>query len=116
LLRRSPSVAKDAMDPLQALGLADGGEPPFDLVFIDADKPSDPRYLELALELVRSGSVVIGDDVVRDGSIADERSLDPSVVGVRRFCSDPTTPGPPTTAIQTVGGKGYDGFTISYVP
>lgn len=64
-------------------GLA--GEAPFDLVFIDADKPSNPVYLRWAIELTRPGSVIIGDNVVRDGAVVDADSSDPRVQGVRRF-------------------------------
>lgn len=61
------------------------GTAPFDLVFIDADKPSNPEYLEWALKLTRPGSVIIGDNVVRDGAVVDATSSDPRVQGVRRF-------------------------------
>jgi len=89
---------------------------PFDLIFIDADKPNNPTYLRLALQLSRQGTIIIGDNVVRQGEAVNDRSLDPKVQGVRIFCKqlarDATLS---TTAIQTVGMKGYDGFTLSIV-
>lgn len=88
----------------------------FDLVFIDADKPSNPLYLEWALKLTRPGSIIIGDNVVRDGAVADAAGNDPNVKGVRSFLS--LIGGNPklnATAIQTVGSKGYDGFAIAVV-
>ncbi|CAM5488693.1 O-methyltransferase [Streptomyces aurantiogriseus] len=89
---------------------------PFDLVFIDADKPSNPEYLEWALRLTRPGSVIIGDNVVRDGAVTDADSEDPRVRGVRRFTE--LIAGHPrltATAVQTVGEKGYDGFVLALV-
>ncbi|MEV6579008.1 O-methyltransferase [Streptomyces sp. NPDC051582] len=89
---------------------------PFDLVFIDADKPSNPAYLEWALELTRPGSVIIGDNVVRDGAVVDPDSTDPRVQGVRRFTE--LIAGQPkltATALQTVGSKGYDGLVMALV-
>ncbi|TEA77011.1 O-methyltransferase [Allopusillimonas ginsengisoli] len=91
-------------------------EGPFDLVFIDADKPNNPVYLEWALKLTRPGSVIVGDNVVRGGAVVDRRSTDPNVLGVRRFAemlaADPRLD---STALQTVGEKGWDGFTVSFV-
>ncbi|MFE2527765.1 O-methyltransferase [Streptomyces sp. NPDC059382] len=95
-------------------GLA-GGEP-FDLVFIDADKPSNPLYLEWALKLTRPGSVILGDNVVRDGAVVDGDSTDPRVQGVRRFTElIAEHPRLSATALQTVGSKGYDGFVMALV-
>ena len=89
---------------------------PFDLVFIDADKPNNPAYLEWALGLSRPGTVIIGDNVVRGGAVVDGNSTDPNVQGVRRFlemmASDDRLD---STALQTVGEKGWDGFSISVV-
>lgn len=89
---------------------------PFDLVFIDADKPSNPDYLAWALRLTRRGSIVIGDNVVRDGAVIDAASTDPRVLGVRRFTDligeDPRLI---ATAMQTVGSKGWDGFVTALV-
>ncbi|WP_406194494.1 O-methyltransferase [Kitasatospora sp. NBC_01560] len=103
-----------ALDTLPQLA-ADGGEP-FDLVFIDADKPSNPAYLEWALRLTRPGSLIIGDNVVRDGAVTDPASTDPRVRGVRRFTElVGEHPRLTATAIQTVGEKGYDGFVLALV-
>lgn len=104
----------DALDSLAQLG-AEKAEP-FDMIFIDADKPNNPNYFEWALKLSRRGSIIILDNVVRKGAVADESSSDPSVQGVRRFfemvASEPRVS---ATAIQTVGSKGYDGFSILLV-
>ncbi|MGA2124860.1 MAG: O-methyltransferase [Xanthobacteraceae bacterium] len=93
--------------------LAAEGRGPFDLVFIDADKPSNPDYLAWSLKLTRRGSLIIADNVVRDGAVADPRSRDPSILGIRRFnarvAADPRLS---ATAIQTVGAKGYDGIAL----
>ncbi len=97
-------------------GLAKDRVAPFDLVFIDADKPSNPQYLALALKLARSGSVIISDNVVRDGEVANYGSEDPNVIGIRQYCIDLKSLSLPSTGIQTVGTKGYDGFSISIVP
>jgi predicted O-methyltransferase YrrM len=86
---------------------------PFDLIFIDADKKNIPSYFEWALRLSRPGSVIIVDNVVRDGRVIDSKSDDPDIQGVRRFLemvgANATVS---ATAIQTVGLKGYDGFAI----
>ena len=96
--------------------IAREGLGPFDLIFIDADKPSNPDYLAWALRLARPGSVIIGDNVVRDGAIADPSSDDPRVQGVRRFFDMiANEPRLTATAIQTVGAKGWDGFAIAIV-
>ena len=89
---------------------------PFDLTFIDADKPSNPEYFAWALKLSRPGSVIIVDNVVRGGAVLDENSNDPNVVGVRRmFDLIASEPRVSATAIQTVGSKGYDGFAMVLV-
>ena len=88
---------------------------PFDLIFIDADKPSNPAYLELALQLARPGTVIIGDNVVREGMVAAQQSTDPKVIGVQTYCRALGPAGLLSTGIQTVGRKGYDGFAISIV-
>lgn len=89
---------------------------PFDLVFIDADKPNNPVYLEWALKLARPGTVIVGDNVVRGGGILDKGGADPSVDGVRRFLESlAADPRLDSTALQTVGEKGWDGFSISIV-
>jgi predicted O-methyltransferase YrrM len=96
--------------------LAAEGNAPFDLIFIDADKENYPGYLEWALRLSRPGSLIIGDNVVRDGKVIDAADPDPAIKGVRRMneiiASDPRLY---ATAIQTVGSKGYDGFMIAIV-
>ena len=89
---------------------------PFDLVFIDADKPSNPDYLAWALKLTRPGSLIVADNVVRDGGVIDAQSADPSVQGVRRFTD--MLAGEPrlvATVLQTVGAKGWDGFAMALV-
>ncbi len=95
--------------------IGEGGEP-FDLVFIDADKAGNPGYLRAALALSRPGTVIICDNVVRDGSVADAASDDPGVLGTRRmFEQVAAEPRLRATAIQTVGAKGWDGFMIALV-
>lgn len=96
--------------------LATAGAEPFDLVFIDADKASSVEYFRRALELTRPGSLIITDNVVRGGAVVDAASTDPSVVGVRGLYDVlAAEPRVSATAIQTVGGKGYDGFAIALV-
>ena len=96
--------------------LAEEKVDPFDVIFIDADKPNNPEYLEWALRLSRPGTLIIGDNVVREGAVADPGSRDPNVIGVRSFirllAEDPRIE---ATAIQTVGAKGYDGFALAFV-
>ena len=88
---------------------------PFDLVFIDADKPNNPAYLEAALALTRPGSVIVLDNVTRQGRVADAQSAAPDVAGVRTalrmVAEDPRLD---ATALQTVGVKGWDGFALIY--
>ena len=89
---------------------------PFDLIFIDADKEHIPEYFDWALKLSRPGTLIIVDNVVRDGGVIDADITDPRIQGVRRFVEQlRTTPGVSGTAIQTVGIKGYDGFAIMLV-
>ena len=89
---------------------------PFDMIFIDADKPNNPEYLELVLRLSRPGTLIVGDNVVRDGEVANNNASDHKVQGARRFCELLSDPGRfATAAVQTVGVKGYDGFTLSIV-
>ncbi len=89
---------------------------PFDFIFIDADKPSNPDYLRWALRLARPGSLIIGDNIVRDGEVINEESTDPRVQGVRSFLKlIADHPSLEATALQTVGSKGYDGFVIARV-
>jgi len=92
------------------------GEEPFDMIFIDADKPNNPNYLRLSLELSKSGTVIFGDNVIRDGQLCNAASSDEKVIGVRKFIEDMgKLDCLESTALQTVGIKGYDGFTISIV-
>ncbi|MFB6393608.1 O-methyltransferase [Polymorphospora lycopeni] len=103
-----------ALDTLPELLAQDAG--PFDLVFIDADKPNNPHYLEWALRLTRPGSLVIGDNVVRDGHVVDPDSPDDRVRGVRTFLEmTGAHPRLDATALQTVGAKGWDGFSLAVV-
>jgi predicted O-methyltransferase YrrM len=103
-----------ALDTLPKL-LAEGAGP-FDLVFIDADKPSLPDYFQWSLRLARPGTVIVVDNVVRDGEVADDGSADPSVQGVRRMNAlIAAEPRVSATALQTVGSKGYDGFAFVLV-
>ncbi|MGW7243172.1 O-methyltransferase [Streptomyces sp. NPDC054804] len=96
--------------------LADENPAPFDLVFIDADKANNPHYVEWALRLTRTGSLIVVDNVVRGGRVADADSSEPDVVGTRAaielIAAHPRLSG---TAIQTVGSKGYDGFALARV-
>jgi predicted O-methyltransferase YrrM len=104
----------NALDTLQALD--NEGCEAFDFIFIDADKPSNPAYLKWALKHSRRGSLIIGDNVIRDGAVADEANEDPSVQGVQSFLKLlAAEPRISATAIQTVGSKGYDGFALALV-
>ncbi|MEO8910553.1 MAG: O-methyltransferase [Gemmatimonadaceae bacterium] len=103
-----------ALDTLPKL-VAEDPEP-FDLVFIDADKPNIPAYFEWSLRLSRPGTLIIVDNVVRNGEIVNADSTDSGVQGVRRFIEEFSAQiGVSGTAIQTVGTKGYDGFAIVLV-
>jgi predicted O-methyltransferase YrrM len=89
---------------------------PFDLIFIDADKENYPGYLEGALRLSRPGTVIIADNVIRNGAVVDPQDPDPRVQGVRRFLAQMAGDARlEATAMQTVGMKGYDGFTLAVV-
>jgi predicted O-methyltransferase YrrM len=103
-----------ALDTLAKLA-AENPEP-FDLVFIDADKVSIPEYFTWALKLSRRGTVIIVDNVVRKGAVVEAGNTDPSVQGVRRLnamlASEKRVS---ATTLQTVGAKGYDGFTLAVV-
>lgn len=89
------------------------GAGPFDLTFIDADKPSIPDYFEWAMKLSRPGSVIIVDNVIRNGAVIDPEKDDPGIAGVRRFMDMlEAERRVSATAIQTVGSKGYDGFAM----
>jgi predicted O-methyltransferase YrrM len=107
-----------ALDTLPELAAEDGE--PFDLIFIDADKTNTPNYYTWALELSRPGSLIIADNVIRDGSVADADSDDPAARASRRFhdmLASEQAAGQrvSATTIQTVGIKGYDGFTLALV-
>jgi predicted O-methyltransferase YrrM len=103
--------ALDTLPLLEAEGAS-----PFDLIFIDADKPSTPEYFAWALQLSRPGSLIIVDNVVRSGAIVDGESRDAGVQGMRRFAAMlAAEPRVSATAIQTVGSKGYDGFAVALV-
>lgn len=103
-----------AADSLRAL--YEGAVEPFDLVFIDADKKNLPGYLDWAIKLSHPGTVIIVDNVVRDGKVIDADSTDVDVQGVRRvtelMAADPRLD---ATAIPTVGARGYDGFAMALV-
>ncbi|MDY0888426.1 O-methyltransferase [Kosakonia sp. CFBP8986] len=101
-----------ALETLESLG----ERPPFDLIFIDADKPNNPNYLKWALHYSRPGTLIIGDNVVRDGEVTNPSSTDDRVQGVRKFIKMiGDNPRLTATAMQTVGTKGWDGFTLAWV-
>jgi predicted O-methyltransferase YrrM len=103
-----------ALDILPRLAAERRG--PFDLIFIDADKPNTPAYFQWALKLSRRGTVIVTDNVIRKGAVADVDSTDPNVLGMRRFLElVAAEPRVSATTLQTVGSKGYDGFTIAIV-
>lgn len=103
-----------ALDVLPVIQKENTG--PFDLIFIDADKVNNPNYFEWALKLSRPGSLIIVDNVVREGGLADGTSDDPAIRASRAVVelmgSDPRVE---ATVMQTVGTKGYDGFAIALV-
>jgi predicted O-methyltransferase YrrM len=100
-----------ALDQLPQLE-ADGAGP-FDLTFIDADKVHTPDYFAWALEHSRPGSLIVADNVIRDGRLADLSDDDPPIAAQRRFHEQlAAEPRVEATTIQTVGAKGYDGFTL----
>ncbi len=96
--------------------LAEESAGPFDVVFIDADKPSNPDYFAWALKLTRRGSLIVADNVVREGRVLDAKSSNTAIQGIRRcnalMAAEPRVS---ATAIQTVGSKGHDGFAIALV-
>ena len=101
-----------ALETLENLG----NRPAFDLIFIDADKPNNPNYLKWALHYSHPGTLIIGDNVVRDGEVTNPVTTDTSVQGARKLIemtgADPRLT---ATAIQTVGVKGWDGFMLAWV-
>jgi predicted O-methyltransferase YrrM len=107
-----------ALDTFPELA-AEGGDP-FDLIFIDADKWNTPNYFTWALELSHPGSLIIADNVIRDGGVVDPDSDDSAVQGSQRFhemldAGENGYERVSATTIQTVGVKGYDGFTLALV-
>lgn len=133
-LEAAPKHAEVARDNLQRAGLSnivevrlgpaleslpklqEEARGPFDLIFIDADKPGYPEYFSWALKLSRIGTLIIADNVVRNGAIIDGKSEDPNVQGMRRFHERVAAePRVTTTVIQTVGSKGYDGLSLALV-
>ena len=103
-----------ALDVLPAL--ENTAPAPYDLIFIDADKANNANYLSWAKKLSRPGSIIIVDNVVRDGKIIQADSEDPNILGTRKCAemlgADPDLSG---TVLQTVGAKGYDGFLMAIV-
>jgi len=96
--------------------LVDQNTTPFDFIFIDADKAGYPDYIQWSLKLSRPGTLIIADNVVRDGKVIDPNDPDANIHGVRRFTDIVAAePRLSTTVMQTVGSKGYDGFAISIV-
>jgi predicted O-methyltransferase YrrM len=89
---------------------------PFDFIFIDADKAGYPDYIQWSLKLSRPGTLIIADNVVRDGKVIEPDNPDPNIRGVRRFTElVAAEPRLSTTVLQSVGSKGYDGFAIAVV-
>jgi predicted O-methyltransferase YrrM len=108
-MRQGPAAT--SLEQLHAEGAA-----PFDMIFVDADKRNNPVYLEWSLRLSRPGSLIVIDNVVRDGKVVDAQSDDPDIQGIRRFFEMLSKePRLSATAIQTVGSKGYDGFVLALV-
>jgi predicted O-methyltransferase YrrM len=92
------------------------GSGPFDLVFIDADKVNTPEYFAWSLERTRPGGLIVADNVIRDGALVDPETEDPTIPAQRRFHEMLAAESRvEATTIQTVGGKGYDGFSIALV-
>jgi predicted O-methyltransferase YrrM len=108
-LREGP--AQDTLPKLEAEGAG-----PFDFIFLDADKEHNAEYLEWALRLARPGTVIVTDNVVREGAVLDAKSDEVAVTGTRRFFEALAAERRVTaTAIQTVSGKKYDGFALLMV-
>ena len=103
-----------ALETLQVL--VANGAAPFDFIFIDADKSGYPEYLEWSLKLSRPGTVIVADNVVRDGKVVEPDNTDPNIQGVRRFTElVAAEPRLSATVLQTVASKGYDGFALAVV-
>ena len=108
-LREGPAL--DMLPKLVAEGVG-----PFDFIFLDADKENNAAYLQWAVRLARVGTVIVTDNVVREGSVLDASSMDKAVQGTRRFFEAVAAePHVTATAIQTVSGKKYDGFALLIV-
>jgi predicted O-methyltransferase YrrM len=108
-LRVGPAL--DSLDRLLAENVA-----PFDFIFLDADKQNNANYLDRAIKLSRPGTIIIGDNVIRDGDILNPKHSDPNITGTIAFLEKlGSHPRLDATAIQTVGSKGYDGFAIAFV-
>jgi predicted O-methyltransferase YrrM len=112
LLSRVDVRVGPALKSLPRLASSD----PFDVIFIDADKENNPRYLEWALKLSRPGSVIVVDNVVRQGQVINARSIKADILGTRK-CLEMMAAEPrlSATVLQTVGIKGYDGFALAVV-
>ena len=96
--------------------LLEEGVGPFDMIFIDADKTGYPDYFSWSMKLSRRATLIVADNVIRKGAVADSSSTDANVQAVRRFNAlVATDKRVSATALQTVGAKGYDGFTIALV-
>lgn len=103
-----------ALDSLRVLH--ESAAPPFDFIFIDADKQSMPEYLDWSLKLSHPGTILVADNVVRDGKVLNAKTRDPHVRGVQRFLElVAANPRLSATALPTVGARGYDGFAIALV-
>lgn len=103
-----------AVDSLQAL--VDNRAEPFDFIFIDADKASYPEYLDYSLKLSRPGTVIVADNVVREGAVVEAAHPDPNVQGVRRFAEKlAAEPRLSATMLQTVSVKKHDGLILAVV-
>ena len=101
-----------ALDSLPTLAASGAG--PFDLIFIDADKPGNPDYLQWAMKLARPGTTIAVDNVVRQGKVVDAGSADPDIQGTRRMAElMAAEPRLSATVLQTVGAKGYDGIALA---
>ncbi len=110
-VQRRLGRALDMLPQLSAEGVG-----PFDFFFIDADKENTREYFDWALRLSKAGSVIVVDNVIRDGEVADGESTDPGVQGIRRFNEALAhEERVSATTVQTVGIKGYDGFTLAVV-
>jgi predicted O-methyltransferase YrrM len=113
VLNRVELIVGSALDTLPVL---ENTAAPFDLIFIDADKQGYPRYLDWALKLSRPGTVIVADNVVREGKVIEPDCDDTNVQGVQRFTELlAAEPRLSATVLQTVGTKGYDGFALAVV-